>query len=296
MQVITPVNWKDYELIDSGNFEKLERFGKYITARPEPQAIWSKSLPQAEWEKLADAYFKKDKKDKNNERGEWKIKSGMPEQWFVRYEHAGLKLSFRLGLTSFKHVGLFPEQAENWEFIYSSIKQLRTATPKVLNLFAYTGGASLTAKAAGADVTHLDSVKQVVTWSRENMEASNLNNIRWVVEDALKFVKREAKRGNKYNGIILDPPAYGRGPEGEKWVLEENIAELFADLSKIFLSEDNFFVLNLYSMGFSGLIADNLVKDSISRKWTFSEYGEFFFADKSERKLPLGIFWRGKTL
>lgn len=295
MQLLQASDWNDYELLDSGNFEKLERFGKYITARPEPQAVWNKSLSQSEWEKLAHAYFKKDKNDKSNERGEWKCKAEMPGQWKIRYQNEKLNLVFRLGLTAFKHVGIFPEQAENWNFIADSLQKNAAETPKVLNLFAYTGGASLAAKAAGADVTHLDSVKQVVSWARENMEASNLQNIRWVVEDALKFVQREAKRGNLYHGIILDPPAYGRGPDGEKWVLEENIGELFHLLSKILHPEKNFFLLNLYSMGFSGMIADNLVKDSIGKKWENSSFGELFFADKADRKLPLGVFWRGRN-
>ena len=295
MLIIEPKFWKDYELIDTGNFEKLERFGKYIIARPEPQAVWQKALSQDEWEKIAHAYFRKDKNDKNNERGEWRLKSSMPEQWKINYESPQMRLTFRLGLTSFKHVGIFPEQSENWEFIFDAIKQTGLQAPKVLNLFAYTGGASLAARAAGADITHLDSVKQVVSWSRENMEYSNLQNIRWVVEDALKFVKREAKRGNLYNGIILDPPAYGRGPDGERWILEENIAELFFHLKQILHTENNFFVLNLYSMGFSGLIADNLVRDSIGKHWQKSEYGEFCFQDKNERKLPLGVFWRGSS-
>jgi 23S rRNA (cytosine1962-C5)-methyltransferase len=161
----------------------------------------------------------------------------------------------------------------------------------VLNLFAYTGGASLAAKAAGADVTHVDSVKQVVTWSRENMEASNLNNIRWIVEDALKFVQREVRRGNKYNGIILDPPAYGRGPDGEKWVLEKSINELLKLCKQLLKDNNSFVVLNLYSMGFSALIAENLVRD-IFKYSNNIESGELYVQDNSGRKLPLGIFAR----
>ncbi len=295
MQLLQATNWKDYELVDSGQFEKLERFGKYYIARPEPQAVWNKAMPQSEWDNLADAYFKKDKNDSAHERGEWRIKKGMPEQWWINYQTEHLNLRFRLGLTAFKHVGVFPEQAQNWDYIYTKIKNIKRPQPKVLNLFAYTGGASLAAKAAGADVTHVDSVKQVITWSKENMDGSNLNNIRWVVEDALKFVKREAKRGNKYSGIILDPPAYGRGPEGERWVLEENISELMFYLEQIFEKEDNFFVLNLYSMGFSAMIADNLVRDSISQNWKNTAYGEFYFQDQYQKNLPLGIFWRGEN-
>jgi 23S rRNA (cytosine1962-C5)-methyltransferase len=237
-----------------------------------------------------------------NEKGEWVLAPKMPQQWLIDYSYTPvgarrtlpLQIRFRLGLTSFKHVGIFPEQAENWNFIYDTIVGALHATPqppKILNLFAYTGGASLAAKAAGADVTHVDSVKQVLNWSRENMEASNLDNIRWVLEDALKFVKREAKRGKLYQGIILDPPAYGRGPEGEKWILEDSIAELMQACSQILDEKSGFCVLNLYSMGFSSLIAENLIKDYFPHIQT-PEYGELFLADRAGRRLPLSIFSR----
>lgn len=250
---LTP-SFGDYELIDTGDFEKLERFGQYVTRRPEPQAIWRRSLPEGEWRP-------------HGRRGpscatcaatnaaNGACAPGMPPRWTVAYEYKDMALRMRLGLTSFKHVGIFPEQAANWNFIYDNCRALasggtfpadisgaaaagshlpahdvavpsgagsgrdghsatgpgRCVTPRVLNLFAYTGGASLAACAAGADTTHVDSVKQVVTWARENMELSGLDGIRWIVEDALKFVQREVRRGNRYHGIILDPPAYGAG-------------------------------------------------------------------------------------
>jgi 23S rRNA (cytosine1962-C5)-methyltransferase len=185
----------DYELIDSGDFEKLERFGRYVVRRPEPQAIWRRSLTEQEWRRLADASFLRD--GRSEERGEWRLRSGMPSRWTVDYAYDGMRLRMRLGLTSFKHVGLFPEQAANWNFIYDNCVRMRAEerTPKVLNLFAYTGGATLAARAAGADTTHVDSVKQVVTWARENMEQSGLEGVRWIVEDALKFVQREVRLG-----------------------------------------------------------------------------------------------------
>jgi 23S rRNA (cytosine1962-C5)-methyltransferase len=166
--------------------------------------------------------------------------------------------------------------------------------PKVLNLFAYTGGASLAAKAAGADVTHVDSVRQVLSWSRENMEISGFDNIRWVCEDALKFVKREAKREKKYQGIVLDPPAYGRGPEGEKWILEDLIAELMESCSKILDENKAFCILNLYSMGFSPLIAENLLKDYFTVN-SHIEFGELFLLDRAGKKLPVSVFGRGSN-
>jgi 23S rRNA (cytosine1962-C5)-methyltransferase len=293
---LTPENFNDYELIDTGNFEKLERYGKYIIARPEPQAIWDKSLQEKEWENLALAYFKRDKNNKTDnlegtERGEWILKKGMPNQWFVVYKYKSMQLKMRLGLTAFKHVGIFPEQAVNWNYIFDAIQSIKTEKPNILNLFAYTGGASLAARAAAANVTHVDSVKQVISWSRENMEASELSDIRWVVEDALKFVQREVRRGNKYDGIILDPPAYGRGPDGEKWILERSLNDLMKYCKQLLNNENAFLILNLYSMGFSPIVAESLV-NSIFYSIKNAESGELLLTDKAGRKLPLGIFTR----
>ncbi len=293
MKLLTPTPWPDYELIDCGNFEKLERFGAYTLARPEPQAIWDKTLSDAEWDEKAQAYFKREKG--NTEKGEWLTKKGMPERWTGTYQLANQKLTYKLALSSFKHVGLFPEQAANWDFIYAKTKALGVANPKVLNLFAYTGVASLAAKAAGADVTHVDSIKQVISWSRENMELSELNNIRWVVEDAMKFVKREVRRGNKYHGIILDPPAYGRGPDGEKWVLEEQINELLKLCKELLEPDAHFFLINLYSLSFSALIAESLIL-RIFEKTSQPEFGELYLPDSFHKKLPLGIFYRFSTV
>lgn len=278
---------KDYELIDSGDFEKLERFGAYVLRRPEPQAIWHKSLAESEWRRIADASFLRD--ERNDERGEWRLSPKMPSRWSIRYNYRDMHLSMRLGLTSFKHVGIFPEQAANWNFIYDRCIAERGA--KVLNLFAYTGGASLAARAAGAEVTHVDSVKQVVTWSRENMEASGMDGIRWIVEDAMKFVQREVRRGNRYDGIILDPPAYGRGANGEKWVLEENIAQMLECCAELLMPKDSFLVFNLYSMGLSSTLARTIVHQMFGVP-SHEEYGELYFADRASKELPLGTYYR----
>ncbi|HEY0029731.1 MAG TPA: class I SAM-dependent methyltransferase [Bacteroidia bacterium] len=290
MQLLTPQKFTDYELIDVGAFEKLERFGQFITIRPEPQAVWDKSLSNAEWEKRAHIKFI----SRSSSSGEWKKFKQMPDQWQVKYgiNNSDAEIRFRLGLTSFKHVGIFPEQASNWDFIYETIKKMRTPQPKVLNLFAYTGGASLAAKAAGADVTHVDSIKQVVTWSKENMDLSGLNNIRWVVEDALKFVKREEKRGNKYNGIILDPPAFGHGPNGEKWKLEDNINEMIKGVLSLLDDKEHFLILNAYSLGFSSLIIENLLKEKAGENLNT---GELYLQATEGKKLPLGVFGRFKN-
>lgn len=294
-KILTPTHWKDYELIDSGYFQKLERFGKYVIARPEPQAIWNSSLDQGEWDRLADAVFKKDRKG-GDDKGEWVCKPGMRQQWIVEYESGKMSLKMRLGLTAFKHVGIFPEQAENWDFLYNSVKQIQPSLADsekvtVLNLFAYTGGASLAAKSAGADVTHVDSVKQVVSWSRENMEASGLSDIRWIVDDAMKFVKREVKRGKKYHGIVLDPPAYGRGPDGEKWILEEDINELLTECSKLLYDKNCFLIFNLYSMGLSALLAKTTVNQLFGERDN-EEFGELYVTDRAGKALPLGVYFR----
>lgn len=289
---LTP-NIPDYELLDTGEGEKLERFGRYVVRRPEPQAIWRKSLSAGEWQR-ADASFLRD--SKSEERGEWRLKPEMPSRWSVRFDYKDMHLSMRLALTSFKHVGIFPEQAANWEFIYDTIKELQASgieRPKVLNLFAYTGGATLAARAAGADVTHVDSVKQVVTWSRENMESSDLDGVRWIVEDAMKFVEREVRRGNKYHAIILDPPAYGRGANGEKWVLEEHICRMLECCSELLERRDAFLVLNLYSMGLSSMLARTAVHQAFGEP-RFEQMGELYFVDRSKKEIPFGTYYRFK--
>jgi len=296
MQILSPTNWKEYELIDTGGCEKLERFGKYILARPEPQAVWQKSLPEKEWEQISHAWYRRTRgidpsKSDLTEKGEWKRKPAMPDQWMISYSYKEMHLKFRLGLTSFGHIGVFPEQAVNWDNIYDILIASRVTrhTSRVLNLFAYTGGSSLAARAAGMDVVHVDSVKPVVNWAREDMELSGLEGIHWVVEDALKFVKREVKRGHRYNGIILDPPAYGRGPEGEKWILQDSIDEMMGLCSRLLEPGKGFVIFSLYSMGFSALIAENLVRNHFGEKGEIAS-GEMYLPDRAGRKLPLGTF------
>jgi 23S rRNA (cytosine1962-C5)-methyltransferase len=293
IELLKPEHWlPHYRLIDSGQFEKLEQFGDMILRRPEPQAAWDRSMSEADWEKQSHAFFKKDKN--SQEKGEWIRQANRPDRWLMRYQSPQFDLQFKLSLSSFKHVGIFPEQATNWEYIAQQIKALPVKNPRVLNLFAYTGGASLAAKAYGADVTHVDSVKQCITWARENMEASNQDNIRWIVEDAVKFVKREIRRGNMYEGIILDPPAYGRGPDGEKWILEEQINEMLKLCTSLLNPSAHFFVLNMYSLGFSSLIAHNLVQSAFAVAQN-TQMGELFLEDDFGKKLPLGVFYRFAT-
>lgn len=291
INLLTPAHWKDYELIDCGDFEKLERFGNVILCRPEPQAVWKKVLSPQEWKKRTNIYFK----GRSATSGEWiKADKNIPDRWNINYRNEEISINLRLGLTSFKHVGVFPEQAVNWDYISSSIKKFKTATPKVLNLFAYTGAASLVAKAAGADTTHVDSIKQVVNWANENQELSKLQDVRWVVEDALKFVKRELKRGKKYNGIILDPPAFGHGPNGEKWKLEDHIQEMMQEVVQLLDQDEHFLILNTYSLGFSSVIVENLIKTSFPQVKNL-ETGELYLQASSGIKLPLGVFGKFNT-
>ncbi len=288
MIYITPTRWKEYRLIDSGDFEKLEQFGNYITRRPEPQAVWNKSLPESEWQKLSTVDFVA--RSSNN--GDWIKHKNCLDTWQIKYD--ALNLTCNLKLTAFKHVGLFPEQAVNWDYIYSLCKA--NSDLRVLNLFGYTGMASVAARAGGATVTHLDSVKQVVSWTRQNMESSGLNDIRWIVEDARKFVAKEAKRGNTYNGIIMDPPAFGRGTNGEDWKLERDLNALLKEVEQILDKNRYFFILNTYSLGFSAFILENLVNQIFPKHTAPKEFGELYLEDSFKKKLPLGVIARFTNL
>ncbi|HNQ11662.1 MAG TPA: class I SAM-dependent methyltransferase [Bacteroidia bacterium] len=294
MQLLYPENFTDYSLLDCGDFLKLERFGPVITIRPEPQALWKPAMTLQQWRAKAHTEFV----SRSASSGEWKKLKAIPEAWVMDYKPKGSEKGFRmrLALTAFKHVGIFPEQASNWDYIYSAVKELQQegiAQARVLNLFAYTGGASLAARLAGADVTHLDSVRQVVSWARDNMELSALTDIRWLIEDAMTYVQREVKRGKKYHGIILDPPAYGHGTDGKKWKLEEMIGQMMEQV-KLLLDEKSFLVLNTYSLGYSAMVAENLIKELWKGKSSI-EFGELYLKSESEMNLPLGVFGRGKN-
>ena len=285
-------NWQDYEVLDCGSGEKLERWGDVYLRRPDPQAIWPARDPSL-WRKAQAHYHRSEKGG-----GSWEFFDKLPERWEINYNCAGENLKFYVRPTGFKHTGLFPEQAANWDWMANLVKQRKAEgrDVKVLNLFAYTGAASLAARCAGADTTHLDSVRQVVTWAKGNMESSGLDNIRWVVEDALKFAKREAKRGNKYNGLIMDPPAYGHGPDGEKWKLDELLYEFLQEVAKILDPDDAFMVLNLYSNGYSAMLGDTAVRSAFGMlngkgKGELT-CGELLLKDNFGKAIPLSVFSR----
>jgi 23S rRNA (cytosine1962-C5)-methyltransferase len=294
LKLIHPSSWKDYELIDSGNFEKLERFGEFTLIRPEPQAIWRRSLEEDTWKKTAHAKFVREQTDKfrfsDDIKGGWSKSPSMPDSWNVQYNHGALTMTLRLALTSFGHVGVFPEQGSNWNFIYDTIQGWETLQPRVLNLFAYTGAASLAARLANADVIHCDASRPGLNWASHNMEINGIKDTRWVYEDAFKFVRREVKRGKRYNGIIMDPPPYGRGPEGEKWTLQEQLDDLVAMTSELLEEKGSFFIMSMYAVGLSATVGLNIVKTHFDV--TAPEYGEFVLKSKQGKDLPMGTFVR----
>jgi len=276
-----PKKWTEYELLDHGNQRKLERFGDFITDRSEPAATWSKSLPDSEWQR-ADAIFSESK----NQKGSWNKEL---TNWNVSYPFDDSEINFNLSQGSFKHLGLFPEQADNWEFIREKCSELiaKGITPKFLNLFAYTGGASLAADLAGAQVTHIDSVKSVVNWARENADLNNIDSIRWIVEDAPTFVEKEIRRGNQYHGIIMDPPIFGLGPKGGRWKLNRDLPKLIENAMKLLDSDNRFFILNTYSPQLP-LRDLNKILSNISGFPRDYEATELGLKSKNGKELPLG--------
>jgi len=280
----------DYELIDSGNGEKLERYGKYILRRPDPQALWKKSLPETEW-KNADAFFYRD-----SDRKGWKKNKEMQNEWQISFD----QLKFNIKPTAFKHTGVFPEQEPNWKWIIEKVKSRKLKTEnkesvRILNLFGYTGGATLAVLSAGAEVTHVDGSKSAITWAKENAELSGLDKkpVRWIIDDARKFVMREIKRGGKYDGIIMDPPSFGRGGKGEIWKIEDDFLKLLEECSKILSDNPIFFLINGYAAGYSATAYYNALKPILEKYNGNFEIGELTIEEsKSKRLLPCGIFAR----
>lgn len=271
------MKWSDYSLIDCGGQEKLERFGAIILRRPEPQAIWAKQYEAKTWDSY-DALFTRSSQDKP---GGWIYKKKPIEPWWISFN----ELKIKLQCTSFGHVGVFPEQKENWEILHKFLIKLEN--PKLLNLFAYTGVASLVSRKANAEVYHVDAVASMITWAKANMEASKLSDIRWVTEDAFKFLSREVNRNKEYEVIVLDPPAYGRGPKGEKWQLEDQLDEFIKKCALLLQKKGKLILLNMYSMGYSTSIAKQLLDLHFSG-WRTSA-NELIIIAESGIKLPLGI-------
>lgn len=291
---------KDYELLDSGREEKLERYGSVLLSRPDPQALWEKHLPEGEWQKATGRYERTDGDHRQGrgpaKGGGWHAKN-LPQEWSI--EFGGL--TFLIKPTSFKHTGLFPEQLPNWEWMQARIQP----GVKVLNLFGYTGGATLAAAKAGAEVVHVDASKTAVAWARENAKLSGLENapIRWILEDALLFVKREVKRGNKYDGIVMDPPAFGHGPKNELWKIEEDFVELVKLCGELLSEKPLFFLANGYAAGYSPLAFAYNLEPLAAKFGGTMEYGDLTIEEQGSgrpaqtgRLLPCGIFARWSAL
>lgn len=282
--------WKDYELIDMGGGEKLERWGDIVLRRPDPQVIWPIKKENSIWKNPHGHYHRS-----NRGGGSWELKKKYPQEWTIDYK----KLKFKIKPTGFKHTGLFPEQAANWDWMIEKIQNSKRPI-KVLNLFAYTGGASVACAYAGAEVCHVDAAKGMVNWAKENLNLSGLGDrkVRFIVDDVFKFVEREIRRGNKYDAIIMDPPSYGRGPKGEVWKIEDKLYEFVELCMEVLSDRPLFFLINSYTTGFSPIVLENVLSTTVGRKKDGKVYaGEIGIpASRDGKILPCGIFgrWEGR--
>ncbi len=287
----SPTNWGDYELLDSGDGWKLERYGKYVLKRPEPEAMWRPALPETSWA-AASAVFHPSAEENG---GHWQANRPVDERWMMTYQN----LKFWVQLSASRHLGVFPEQASQWDWISEQVRQARRPV-HVLNLFGYTGLATMAAASAGARVTHLDASRKVITWARENLELSSLGEreVRWMVDDALKFVQREARRGNHYDGLILDPPKFGRGPKGEVWEFYKLLPNLLDACRQMLSSQPVFVLLTAYAVKASAVTLYYAVEEMM-RAWQGQvEAGEVVLKEKSAgRMLSMAIYarWAGAS-
>jgi len=250
--------WIDYELLDSADGEKLERWGKYILRRPDPQAVWSERHSKL-WDSTDAVYYRS-----ASGGGHWEYKTRLPQSWSINFQ----ELTFNIKPMNFKHTGLFPEQAANWSWFSNLIKQSQRPI-RVLNLFAYTGGATVAALNAGAEVVHVDAAKGMVSWAKENAMSSGLAgaNVRWIVDDVVKFVQREQRRGKQYDAVIMDPPSYGRGPSGEVWKIEDELYPLVCECAKVMSDNPLFFLINSYTTGFSASVLTNVLSLTMGKRF-----------------------------
>jgi 23S rRNA (cytosine1962-C5)-methyltransferase len=283
-------NFDGFELLDTGNGYRLERWGEVILQRPDPQIIWQRSLPETEWDK-AWAIFKG---ASGQDKGKWEIKKMLPKLWIANFN----AVKFLLKLSAFKHTGLFAEQAANWEWMQDRVKSLEVrgenSKPKILNLFGYTGGATMVLAKAGCKVTHVDASKPAITWANENFKLNALpaDSIRWILDDCVKFVKRELKRGAKYDGIIMDPPAFGHSPTGKTWKFNDDLPGLLFDCVHLLSNDAKFLIINGYATNSSAVALNNLLEDAIKDKPGKIEFGELCLKQKTGRVISTGIFAR----
>ena len=280
-------DWNDYQILDMANGEKLEKWNNIILVRPDPQIIWKQKTYPEKWKK-ADAKYSRS----NTGGGAWNYNKKLPSAWQVKYKD----LVFNIKPMGFKHTGLFPEQAVNWDWMINKIKSTNKEI-RVLNLFAYTGGATVACLSAGASVCHVDSSKGMVSWAKENVTSSGLQDrkVRYIVDDVVKFVNREIRRGNKYDAIIMDPPSYGRGTNGEVWKFEDNIYDLVELCSKVLTDKPLFFLINSYTTGISSMVLENILKLNIHAKGKFSNGEIGIPMQNSNLVLPCGIYGRWES-
>jgi 23S rRNA (cytosine1962-C5)-methyltransferase len=289
MTILTTPGWSEYALLDSGNGRRLEKFGPYALSRPDPQCLWQPGLPIDAWEK-ADAVF-----TEKNTKGKWVNSRFIPDSWKMHYKD----ITFYAKLTPFKHTGVFPEQHLHWDWLEKKVKneglKIKNEKIKVLNLFAYTGVASLVCAAAGADVTHVDASYPTIGWARENQALSSLSDkpIRWILDDCLKFVEREIKRGVRYDGIIMDPPVFGHGPKGERWEFNESFPLLLKACQQVLTDQPLFVLINAYAVSASALMLQNMLEDTMEKYKGKVESGELALEEKTRKRLlSTGIFAR----
>ncbi len=287
MRLLTTTGWTDYQLLDSGEGSRLEKFGKFKIMRPDPQAIWKRRLGPSVWANCDASYISGGKS------GKWIYKKGMPQEWPIKYED----ISLFCRLTPFKHTGIFPEQQSHWDWIKKTISKCGFQ-PNILNLFGYTGAATLVAASAGAKVTHVDASYQAIGWARKNQENSSLKDkpIRWILDDVVKFIKRELKRGTKYDGILMDPPTYGHGPNGEVWNFDRMFPELTDICVKLLTSKPLFVIVNAYADAASNIMLQNVMADYMTNLAGTIESGELIIQESGNGRLfSTGIYarWSG---
>ncbi len=288
LRVIATTGFSDYALLDSGDGRKLERFGRFTVQRPEPQALWRPVLDPIQWVR-ADATFKSGNADEDSEAGRWHKNSPLPETWPISVRG----ITMLCQLTNFRHLGIFPEQLPHWEWMLDWMRGVQGEPARVLNLFAYTGAASLLAAGAGAEVTHVDASKRAIAWSKQNQAASKLGEapIRWILEDARKFVAREVRRGRSYHVILIDPPKFGRGPEGEVWDVFTHLAPLLRDCAALLAPGRSALVLTTYAIRASALATDGLARECLAERGGMFESGELAVVEQSAgRLLPTSLF------
>lgn len=292
LQIVTPAGWQDYQLLDSGAGEKLEKFGEFTVVRPDPQILWEPSLPRQEWNK-AHAYFQRSFEDK----GDWRKRQPMPEEWPVHWSD----LTVLAKLSPFKHTGIFPEQSGHWQWfrklLETKMQKQPGYQPNILNLFAYTGIASCVVAKTGAKITHVDASRSAIGWAKKNQAASGLDerSIRWILDDVMTFVSREVSRGVKYDGIILDPPVYGHGPNGERWEFKKSLPELLTLCQQILVEDPLFVLINAYAVSTSAITLGNILEDVMAGKNGEVTIGELALEQSNQRLLSTGIWARWES-